>query len=110
MKRIVMSMIAFAALSVLPSIAEAECTLSGAQVERVSVSGGDTASFLHLRVNALDAFTYYCWTTDPKVTNAALVALTGKIAVRLNAAEASSCPANGSSRFIATCSSLQVNP
>lgn len=113
MKRslIVILVLAIAIYALSPIVAEAACTLEAglAHVDRVAVYPGASNSAIYFRPYSLTNYYYVCYTTDSKLIDAALNALTSRTNV-IAQGNAASCPTSGSERFMGACTLITVSP
>jgi hypothetical protein len=103
--------IAISALS--PIVAEAVClTPSGSHVDRVTTYPAATTSWIYIRPSSTANYIYYCGTSDSKLIDAALNALTSRTNVQVQGS-ISACPAipsTGGLLYIYNCNSIVVAP
>ena len=98
-----------AALSLLPTAAQALCTQAGSIVS-VSVQSGTAFTSIFLRnSNVVSTFVWFATTTDPKMVAAAVGALTGQARVAMSG-NAGSCPTSGTSRNMGTAVVISLAP
>jgi hypothetical protein len=89
--------------------AEAACTQASGYVIRVSTNPGAGSSYIYFRLNARDNYYWYGITSDAKLIDAAISALTNRTKIYITG-NASSCPTSGSSRYIGTVTYLAISP